>query len=143
MESNGTKTNGWNEYKLLVLKQLEFLAAQTVELTKNLVNVDKEQAKSILKIDDINKNTAAANASLDKRLETMNEFREALKDQTAKYITREEYNLMNEKVVEDIKHLSESKAHAEGKASMTSVYISYAIAAIALGFSLLEYLRNL
>ena len=134
MDSNEIKNNGWSEYKMLVLKELEFLTIQITELTKNLVILDKEQAKSALKIEEINKNTITATASLDKKLEIINEFGQALKEQANKHITSEEFN----KVIEDIKHLREAKATLEGKASMTSVYVGYIIALVALGISILR-----
>jgi len=166
MDSNEIKNNGWNEYKLLVLKQLEFLAAQIVDLTKSLVTVDKEQAKSELKIDDIKRNNEVNNMMLDKRLDSMNEFREALKDQTSKYLTKDEYILMHERVINDIKSLQEQstkslsreeftnlhdkvnedvrmlrehKSNLEGKASTSSVYIAYIAAAIAIILSILQF----
>jgi ethanolamine ammonia-lyase small subunit len=72
-------------------------------------------------------------SALDKRLETMNEFREALKDQNKTFIARPEHEL----VVADIRSLRESRATLEGKASMMSVIISYGISIISLFVAIL------
>jgi ethanolamine ammonia-lyase small subunit len=72
-------------------------------------------------------------SALDKRLETMNEFREALKDQNKTSIARPEHEL----VVADIRSLRESRATLEGKASMMSVIISYGISIISLFVAIL------
>ena len=111
------KTNGWAEYKLLVLKELELLAVQISEITKSLSNVDKEQSISALKIEDITKTGITDAASLEKKLNSIED-------------------LINNRILEDIKILRESKANLEGKASMTSVYIAYAISFITLIISL-------
>ena len=65
------KTNGWAEYKLLVLKELELLAVQISEITKSLSNVDKEQSISALKIEDITKTGITDAASLEKKLNSI------------------------------------------------------------------------
>ena len=86
----------------------------------------------------IDKSTKLAADSLEKRLETMNEFREALKDQQTRFVTREEFGLIRDRLSEDIRILREAKANTEGKASQTSVYISYLIAIIALAISIIR-----
>jgi len=90
-----------------------------------------------LKYNNIEKNTTLAAKSIDRRLEGMNEFRDALKDQTAKFLTKDEFNTLHNRVEEDIKVLRENKAMLEGKASMTSVYIAYGIGLIGLIIALL------
>jgi len=91
-----------------------------------------------VKIESIDRSTNLAADALEKRLESMNEFRNSLKDQQSKFVTREEYALMHERLVEDVKILREAKANFEGKASMASVYLSYVIAAIALAISIIR-----
>ena len=86
----------------------------------------------------IEKSTDLATSLLDKRLDTMNEFRQALKDQQATFVSRSEFEILHQRIIEDIRILREAKATTEGKASMASVYISYLIALIALAISIIR-----
>ncbi len=79
---------------------------------------------------------------LDRRLEGMNEFREALKDQASKFITRSELSIIFERIDADIRLLREYKSIMEGKASQNSVAISYIISAIVLAISILAYIKK-
>jgi hypothetical protein len=86
-----------------------------------------------VRLEAIDKAQEVYRSALDKRLETMNEFREALKDQNKTFIARPEHEL----VVADIRSLRESRATLEGKASMMSVIISYGISIISLFVAIL------
>ena len=83
--------------------------------------------------------TRIAKKEQDRRLDGMNEFRAALKDANVSFITRTEYANLNERMQEDIRGLRESRANIEGKASQSSVYITYLIAIIALLIALLKF----
>ena len=74
--------------------------------------------------------------ALEKRLESMNEFREAMKDQAARMMTREE----SKSIKDDIRSLRESRATLEGKASYQSVLIAYALSAISIIVSIVGVL---
>lgn len=76
--------------------------------------------------------TKSAAAQMEKRLEGMNEFRDALKDQATKFLTKDEFNIQHIRVQDDVRMLRESKANLEGKASQTSVFIAYGIAVVSL-----------
>jgi hypothetical protein len=80
-----------------------------------------------------------AHASMEKRLDSMNEFREALKDQNSRFITRNEHEL----VMSDIQDLKESRAELQGKASMQSVVVAYMISAISLAIGLFALFHDL
>ena len=82
--------------------------------------------------------TTLAKNEVDIRLAGMNEFREALKDSNATFMTKTEFSIYHDKISEDVKSLRESRANTEGKATMTSVYISYIIAIIALTISIIR-----
>jgi hypothetical protein len=69
------------------------------------------------KLDGIDKATVLREIALDKRLETMNEFRGSLKDQQGSFVTRNEYEV----AVRDIRDLRESRAKLEGKADQSYV----------------------
>jgi hypothetical protein len=47
---------------------------------------------TITQLIDIKESIKIAYASMEKRLDSINEFRETLKDQSAKFLTREEYD---------------------------------------------------
>lgn len=67
------------------------------------------------------KATKLAYALLEKRLEGMNEFRAALRDQANQFMYRNEHGVVHEHLDADIRILRESKALLEGKASQESV----------------------
>ena len=62
----------------------------------------------------------ALNAN-DKRLDVMNEFRQALKDQTGTFITRKDFDTQHERVREDIQRLEISRAEMDAKADQSKV----------------------
>lgn len=68
-----------------------------------------------------------ARRGMESRLEGMNEFRNTLRDQASKFMTRAEYEISREKIAEDIKILLSAKDKLEGKASQQAVMISIAV----------------
>ena len=90
----------------------------------------------------LEKDMNKASQQMDKRLEGMNEFRSALKDQAGKFLTKDEFMIQHQRVVDDIRVLRESKATLEGKASQTSVFIAYAIALIGLIVGIISYFHK-
>jgi len=78
------------------------------------------------RLSSVEKETMLAKESMEKRLEGMNEFRDSLRDQSNKFITREEMRSL----VLDIQGLRESRAELYGKASQSSVYFAYLISII-------------
>jgi len=101
--------------------------------------VDKQikAIKSLMKskYQTIEKSTDIATNVLDKRLDSMNEFRASLKDQQKTFLSRKEFDILHQKVCDDIRMLRESKANLEGKASQLSVFITLIIALLALALS--------
>jgi polyphosphate kinase len=81
-----------------------------------------------IKFESIEKSTCLAQENLNTRLESMNEFRNSLKDQTAQYITRVEHDVLKTQ----ISVLEQNNARSEGKASMSSVYLGYIVAFIGI-----------
>ena len=79
-------------------------------------------------------------AMLEKRLESMNEFRLQLKDQAGTFFTRNEHSTYMTSVEKDLRMLRESKANLEGKATQTSVNISTAIAVIGVMLGLASFI---
>lgn len=79
-----------------------------------------------------------AEASMAARLESMNEFREALKDAQAKFVTRDELGTWRDPIEGRIKSLELSRAEISGKASQTGLLVSYLIASIGIILSILS-----
>ena len=73
------------------------------------------------KFEKVTVSTVLAAESLDKRLDAMNEFRGALKDQTDRSLSRAEYDIHHQRIVEDIRSLRESRSEIQGKASQEDV----------------------
>jgi predicted sugar kinase len=71
-------------------------------------------------------------AMLEKRLESMNEFRLQLKDQAGTFYTKGEHEVYMSSVEKDLRMLRESKATLEGKASQTSVTVALIISGLGL-----------
>jgi hypothetical protein len=74
-----------------------------------------------VKIKAIEKATKIAKKQMDKRLEGMNEFRESLKDQASKFVTKDEFN----RLVEDVKTLTAFKNTVQGRNSI-AIFIALA-----------------
>ena len=73
-----------------------------------------------------------ADIKMDARLTLMNEFREQMKDQTNKFITRSEHRPIEKRFESNIKQLELSRAMLEGKASQSSLMITTIISFIGL-----------
>jgi hypothetical protein len=72
----------------------------------------------------LEKSMDIARANLERRLDAMNEIRGAMRDQAAIMITRQEYILAHQVVLEKIESLQLSRAELSGKASITAFYLS-------------------
>jgi hypothetical protein len=90
-----------------------------IKAQEERVNIIIEGQKEALNI---------ARESMEKRLDSMNEFRQQLKDQSVMFITKAEHEF----VVQDIRELRESKAKLEGKADQSSVNKVFLISIISL-----------
>ena len=73
-----------------------------------------------------------AEGTMGSRLSGMNEFRDTLRDQAAKFVTREELHLMLRPVLDELKALRKVADIAEGKASQKSVLVAYVLSGISL-----------
>ena len=115
------------------LDALERAAGNPHRLTQGDVVSLKEHIES--RFAAIEKAIEIALAALDKRLDGMNEIREAMRDQSGYFISRKEVELQLDKISADITALKEYRAEAKGKASMLSVAISalLGIAGIVIG----------
>jgi len=82
-----------------------------------------------------------AQKSMHDRLAGMNEFREQLKDQAGRFITRDELNLLIDKLELQIDSNTKAKNELQGKANASTMYISIALAIIAILVSLAKLLN--
>ena len=83
-----------------------------------------------------------SSAMLEKRLESMNEFRTQLKDQAGTFFTRNEHEVYMTSVDKDLRMLRESKATLEGKASQSSVNVALIISFVGIALALASMLRE-
>jgi len=93
------------------------------------------------RLGNIERATDVAYKAMDKRLEGMNEFRQALTDQKASFVTRIELRATIDKLDADIETLKLSKATLEGKASQTSFYISMVFGTVGAISGIVSLLR--
>ena len=77
--------------------------------------------------------------ALDRRLNGMNEFREALKDQQMLFVGRKEYDF----TLADIRELRESRAELQGRASQSSVVWAYILSVLGIMLALSSVLIQL
>jgi hypothetical protein len=103
-----------------------------------LAKIKSVKSDSKLRYVSIEKATKIAKASVDKKLDLMNEFRLSLRDQNMEFIRKTEYQSEILRLQNDVKGLRESRSFLEGKASVTSVYIAYLIALLSLIISVVQ-----
>jgi len=86
-------------------------------------------------IGNVKESVKTAYASMEKRLEGMNEFRDTLKDQASKFVTRDEMNAKFDALDKQVDDLRMSKATLDGKASQQAVTtaLMISLAGIILG----------
>ena len=70
--------------------------------------------------------------SMDKRLDAMNEIRNALRDQSATLFTRPEHQLYEAAITEKIESLQLSRAELTGKASQSNLNVTMFLAIAAI-----------
>jgi hypothetical protein len=97
----------------------------------------REQAVQVEKAIDakfcaLEKSTQIIAASLEKRLDGMNEFRDTLRDQAGRFFTRDEHEAYIKVVDVDLRSLRESRARIEGSATHGSVMIASGVAVLGL-----------
>ena len=71
-------------------------------------------------IDGVKESVNVAREAMDKRLNGMNEFRDTLKDQASRFVTRDEVNTKIDNMASQLEELKLNKAMLEGKASQSS-----------------------
>jgi hypothetical protein len=88
------------------------------------------------RLQSLDKATAVAQASMEKRLEGMNEFRDTLRDQAAQLVSRHEFASIIDKLNSEIQSLREFQVAVESKASQNSVLFVAALSVVGILISL-------
>jgi hypothetical protein len=88
-------------------------------MTSQEYNRLKELLES--RISALEKSITVAYAAMERRLEGMNEFRESLKDQTARFVTKDEFNRLQD----EVKTLTAFKNTVQGRNSI-AIFIALA-----------------
>lgn len=90
----------------------------------------------------VEKAIEVANQAMQKRLEGMNEFRDTLRDQAGRFVTRDEMYIKLDVINEQLKILQYFKASLEGKASQTQANIILFISILGLALSVASLLSK-
>lgn len=85
-----------------------------------------------IKINNVEHAIVIAASSMEKRLDGMNEFRNAMADQNAQFLTKSSFDVLHERVEKDVKDLLNYKWTSEGKASQTSMIITLIISIVGI-----------
>jgi hypothetical protein len=83
------------------------------------------------RFDELQRATDLARSDMNYRLAGMNEFRESLRDAQLQFMSREEYKVGHDALVEKIDNLRLSEAALAGKASQRMVMVSIGFSLIA------------
>jgi hypothetical protein len=91
---------------------------------------------------DIEKARVTAEAQLNMRLESMNEFRSSLKDQASTFLTRTEYEAKHDALESKIHVLQLDKATLEGKANQSALTFTTLISIGGILLSIIALLKE-
>jgi hypothetical protein len=100
--------------------------------------IDELEKGMALRIQSLEKATDLAKAGMDERLARMNEFRDALKDQSNTFLTRQEAAIRMDRIDEDIRSLRESRSELFGKASQNQLNVALLIGVAGLVLSIIS-----
>ena len=83
-----------------------------------------------LRFEELEKRSEAARREMERRLETMNEFREQLNKQAATFITRDMYDSRHDAVCAKINALEKAQAAAEARGKVYATVVAAMISII-------------
>ena len=134
-----------NGHRVPIKEHLEKLCGVRMDELEKLFGVKLADLKEFYDARSValEKAVSVAYVQMDRRLDTMNEFREQLKDQSASFITKSEYFVKIDVLDKDVRELRESRAELKGKASQTSVNIGYVVSALGVILGILSFVLNL
>jgi hypothetical protein len=96
------------------------------------MKVDLTEKLLCTKLGDMDAKTYLAKESMEHRLEGMNEFRESLKDQTARFLTRDEYLIEHKRLEKDVQEIRDFKISLESVASQKDIMRAYIVSGISI-----------
>ena len=94
------------------------------------------------RLSDVQRAVDKAQETMDKRLEGMNEFRDTLKDQASRFVTRDELQSTLKPIIANLQALQKLSDIAWGKASAKSLFYTAAMAAVALLLGIVRLLTG-
>jgi hypothetical protein len=121
-EHNSCSSNFTAEIK--ELRDNSYTHAEHEAYAANVASQNKALA------DAAEKATIIQAVALDKRLETMNEFRATLSDQAVNFYTRQEHDVWAKGIESDIRVLRETRAEIGGLAKASQLYLTFVLAMI-------------
>ena len=96
----------------------------------------------IKEIDNLHKSIDTAKAELERRLESMNEFRSQLEKQSKTFLDKDYYDLQHGILLDRINSLQRSRDIQDGRSSISN-YIAGAAILISLIFGMLHFIAGL
>jgi len=125
-------------------RRTTFTAADGVSLKEHLESRLGELGRyTESRLCSIEKATEVAKVAMERRLEGMNEFRDTLKDQAARFVTQQEFDARLDPLLARISALERSESRAEGKASQGAVNVAMALSLLGLLLSAVALLVRL
>lgn len=118
-------------------KDIKALSDYRMEATQSL------REFLIHQLQNIKEQTNDRSVSMEKRLEGMNEIRNAMKDQASRLLDRKEFESYKEAADKDIRMLRESKAELGGKADQSSVTRIFVVSIIGTVISVIMLLVHI
>ena len=94
------------------------------------------------RIEAVRESIEVAKVEQDRHMLTLNNFRQAMQDQSAQYVTRQEYGIQHTQSEAEIKTLVAAKDVAAGKASQGSVNVAMIMAILSMMGTALVALMN-
>jgi hypothetical protein len=124
-------------------KENRRMSKHDVEIGEKLARLEEKVIASEKAMQLAKENVKLTTDAMDKRLEGMNEFRAALKDQNSTFVTKAEFELLKESRGRELRELQEARLISDSKASQKSVTMSFFVAYAAVLISLVGMLINL
>lgn len=118
------------------IKAINFTAADAVSLRDHIqALLDAQRAYYESRLAALEKATEVATDTLNTRLAGMNEFRDTLKDQAGRFVTRDELGVRLDRVQAELNELRQFRDQLTGAASQKSVNVAllFSILSLALG----------
>ena len=120
---------GLREYFTLWLKNIEIL-------------IEERNKRIDERFDSVEEARKLALATMNQRLESMNKFREALRDQTVKFFTKSEHEAYMRETEVELRALQDFKLTLDTKASASQVTWAYIIGGAGLVISIVSIVKE-